>query len=142
MATLWWTTPDGTRRLLVEHKAMADHFPHFELRHMTDSLGWVGKLTTLRGNRYEVLVKYPPNFPNEPALVFPTDPILEVLDEGGRRLVHQWSDGHLCLYHPDDKTFPSIATAATVTAVAAAWLHAYEEWLASGRKHWPGPAAD
>ncbi|MCX6021104.1 MAG: hypothetical protein NTZ05_05140 [Chloroflexi bacterium] len=141
-ANKWWTNPAGQQRLLVEQQAMSERFPHFRLRDMGDFLGWSGTLTTPRGTVYRVLVQYPPSFPDAPPVVFPVEPAVEAVDDDGVNLVHQYGDGHLCLYFPGDHTFHDKSTAVTVVAVAAAWFFAYEEWLASGRRHWPGAAAD
>src|SRR5258708_19078972 len=121
---------------------MAQRFPRFKLVNQPDFLGWVGTLLTPFENTYKVLVRYPPNFPSQPAEVFPIDPPIEVIRADGTRLQHQYSDGHMCLSYPGDKTFTSRTTAATITAVAAAWLFAYDFWVKSGRKSWPGTDAD
>jgi len=122
---------------------MQGRYPKFVLRKLDDGrLAWIGTLTTNKGNEYSIAVVYPNDFPNSPPSVFPIDPQLEVVDVGGQRYKHQWADGHLCLYYPSDRTFGSNATAATVVAVAAAWFFAYEYWLASGKRVWPGKAAD
>jgi hypothetical protein len=144
----WWDTPEGRERLLVEQTAMQQRFPSFKLVTTSDFLAWDGSLRTPgsvrtpKGSEYRVLVQYPPTFPNQPPEVFPLDPAIEVIRPDGTRLQHQYSDGHMCLSYPGDKTFTARTTAATVTAVAAAWLFAYEYWLASGRKVWPGAEAD
>jgi ubiquitin-protein ligase len=143
----WWQSDSGHARLVIEQKAMMERLPHFRLFKLDDDrMAWSGTLTapprtdTATGNTYEVLLVYPPSFPNQPPSVTPIDPVLEVADADGVRLIHQYNDGHMCLYYPNDRTFTPNTTAATVLAVAAAWLFAYEEWQASGR--WPGPAAD
>ena len=130
-------------RLAVEKKAMERRYPQFKLLKLSDGrLAWVGTLTSNTEERYKICVRYPYDFPNSPPKVFPIDPAIEVVDAGGRRLMHQWSDGHLCLYYPADRTFGSNSTAATVVTVAAAWFFAYESWLRSGKLEWPGIEAD
>jgi hypothetical protein len=130
-------------RLLLEKQAMATRFPKFTLRKLDDGrLAWLGTVETNRSSRYEIVVVYPHNFPREVPLVFPIEPPIKVWDEKQFRQRHQYPDGHLCLYYPSDRSFDSNATAATVVAVAAAWFFAYESWLESGKRHWPGPEAD
>jgi ubiquitin-protein ligase len=145
----WWHTDSGRERLVIERQAMTERLPDFRLLKLDDdSMAWRGTLTapprteTGTGNTYEVLLIYPANFPNQPPNVIPLDPVIEVVDDDGVHLVHQYRDGHMCLFYPNDRSFTQVTTAATVLAVAAAWLFAYEEWLASGRKSWPGPAVN
>lgn len=129
-------------RLVLEKRAM-ERFPGFQLVRDNSQLVWVGTLETNRGNRYEIALYYPDNFPDEPPKVYPINPAVTVWkDEEAGRLKHQYNDGHLCLYYPGDRTFASQTTAATVVAVAAAWFFAYESWLESGKTHWPGIEAD
>lgn len=130
-------------RLLLEKQAMSTRFPGFVMRKMNDGrLAWLGSLETNSGSQYEVVVLYPHDFPREVPLVYPIDPPINVWDEKQFRQRHQYPDGHLCLYYPSDRTFDNSATAATVIAVAAAWLFAYESWIQSGKTFWPGPEAD
>jgi hypothetical protein len=148
-APLWYETREGRARVLVEKRAMSTRFPEFQLVRINsasltqkDLLGWQGPLTTPRGNQYIVHVIYPPAFPNEPPRVYPFRPRIELVDKDGVRLVHQYRDGRMCLFDPNDRTFTTDATAATLTAVAAAWLFCYEHWLATDGREWPGKAAD
>jgi hypothetical protein len=130
-------------RLLIEREAMRSRFPNFELIKMDDGrLAWMGPIITNSGNKYEIAVIYPPNFPHSAPLVYPVNPQIEVWDETSFRVRHQYTDGHLCLYYPGDRTFHTNTTAAVVVGVAAAWFFAYEYWLASGKQEWPGPEAD
>lgn len=134
---------DDPDRLLIEKEAMRKRFPRFELVKMDDDkLVWIGALETNANNKYEIAVVYPHNFPNGTPLVYPVDPKIEVWDEASFRIRHQYMDGHLCLYYPGDRTFHANTTAAVVIGVAAAWFFAYEYWLASGKREWPGPEAD
>ncbi len=138
----YWYETDPVR-LLMEKNAMQERFPHFTLHKLDDGrLTWQGTLTSNNGNRYTILAIYPPNFPNSPPEVFPVDPVIQVIDTSGRRLKHQYADGHLCLYYPADRSFSAASTAATVVAVAAAWFFSYESWLRSGKQEWPGIEAD
>ncbi|HEY1297513.1 MAG TPA: hypothetical protein VGJ60_30905 [Chloroflexota bacterium] len=145
----WYETSDGRARLLLEKQIMAARFPDFQLSLIHSPalgpgsrLGWQGTLTTPRGNRYVVHVIYPEAFPDEPARVYPIQPSIKLVDKDGVRLVHQYSDGRMCLFDPNERTFTPSTSAATVTAVAAAWLFCYEHWTASGGREWPGKAAD
>lgn len=137
-----WYEVDASR-LALEKKAMSTRFPQFTLRMLEDkNLAWFGRLESNNNNQYEIAVVYPPDFPTSPPAVYPVTPTIEVRDRNGNRLKHQYPDGHLCLYFPSDRTFQANTTAATVVAVSAAWFFAYEYWLQSGKKEWPGPEAD
>jgi hypothetical protein len=130
-------------RLVIEKNAMQERYPGFVLRKLDDGrLAWIGKITTNNNNTYQIAVIYPYSFPNQPPEVYPIEPTIEVVDVGGQRYKHQYRDGHLCLYYPADRTFSSNSTAATIVTVAAAWFFAYEYWLASGKREWPGVEAD
>jgi hypothetical protein len=128
-------------RLVLEQNAVASRFPGFQLFREEHTLFWVGTLRTNGGNRYEVTVEYPDNFPDAPPKVFPTNPKIELWRDD-ESFKHQYRDGSLCLFHPSDRFFEPNTTAVTVIATAAAWLFSFEQWLASGRKKWPGVEAD
>ncbi len=138
----YWYEVDPAR-LTLEKKVMETRFPQFKLR-MLDSknLAWFGILESNTKNHYEIAVIYPNNFPKQPPDVYPINPSIEVRNIQGNRLKHQYPDGHLCLYYPADRSFQANTTASTVVAVAAAWFFAYESWVRSGKKYWPGPEAD
>ncbi|MEI6046714.1 MAG: hypothetical protein WCS37_20360 [Chloroflexota bacterium] len=131
------------QRLSFERKAMANKFPSFHMHRMQDGrLAWSGTLQSNRGNAYKILLVYPVQFPYKPPLVYPIEPTIEAFDPGTDKYKHQYPDGHLCLYFPGDRDFDVKTTAATVVAVSAAWFFAYESWLESGRREWPGPEVD
>src|SRR5262245_35800877 len=136
----WYET--NPARLLLERKAMETRFPQFQLVREGDQLVWVGTLTTNRGKDYEIAIYYPDDFPTSAPKVFPINPqITSWKDQQAGLLQHQWSDGSLCLYYPDDRSLNANTTAATITAIAAAWFFAYESWLESGKTVWPGVEA-
>jgi hypothetical protein len=137
----WYEANSG--RLVLERQAMTERFPFFQLVRDGNQLVWVGTIQSNRGNRYEIALYYPDNFPTDAPKVYPINPALTVWkDPQAGYLKHQYADGHLCLYYPGDRTFAQGTTAATVIAVAAAWFFAYESWLESGKQHWPGIEAD
>jgi len=124
-------------RVLLEKAVMEQYFPQFQLVLLADDrLRWYGPLETNRGNVYKIEVRYPDEFPDKAPLVYPLNPVIEAFQPDSDRYKHQYPDGHLCLYYPGDKTFSPKTTAASVVAVAAAWLFSYETWQESG--HWPG----
>lgn len=127
-------------RLVQEQKAMERRFPGFKLHRDGTKLVWVGILTTNRNERYELAVEYPDNFPDQEPKVFPIEPTIAIWRDDNM-LQHQYNDGSLCLFHPNDRFWEANTTAATVVATAAAWLFAYEEWLESGKQAWPGVEA-
>lgn len=137
----WYQT--NPARLVIERTAMEHRFPQFQLVRDGEILVWIGTLRSNRGNTYEIALYYPNDFPASVPNVFPIDPPITVWkDQKAGHLKHQYNDGHLCLYEPNDRTFGQNTTAATVIAVAAAWFFAYESWLESGKKEWPGIEAD
>lgn len=124
-------------RVVIEQRAMRARFPQFELREDRGQLLWLGTLTTNRGNSYQVAVYYPDDYPNSEPKVFPIEPAITVWkDQRKGLLMHQFRDGSLCLFHPDDRFVQQNTTVATVVAVAAAWFFAYETWRETGE--WPG----
>ena len=132
--TRWYLSWDETNRerLVQENQAMENRFPQFELRRVSGGLAWYGTLRTNKGNRYKIAVEYPSDFPYSAPKVYTIDP--EISSDK-----HQYKDDSLCLFYPDDRTWQSNTTAATVVAWAAAWLFCYESYKATG--HWPGKAA-
>lgn len=136
--TLWYI--ENPARLILERRAMTERFPPFELRCDGSSLFWIGTLTSNLGNSYEIAVIYPDDFPTTPPKVYPLDPPIYLVDEPTGWLKHQFRDGSLCLFHPADRFFEKNTTAATVVALAAAWIFAYEQWRTSGV--WAGDEAD
>lgn len=130
-------------RLRVERETMKEKFPSFSLSRLKDGrLAWNGALTTNRGRRYEIMLVYPVQFPYKPPIVYPIEPEVYAFEADGTKYKHQYPDGHLCLYFPGDRDFDVRTTAATVVAVSAAWFFAYECWLESGRRDWPGSEID
>src|SRR4051812_6205537 len=93
-------------RLLQEKKVMETRFPHFQLVRDGEQLVWVGTLVSNRGREYEIAVYYPNEFPAAIPLVYPINPpITSWEDQQAGTLKHQWDDGSLCLYYPDDRSF-------------------------------------
>lgn len=136
----WYETNPG--RLVLEKKAVETRFPEFQLVRDGNQLVWVGTLMSNRGKSYEIAIYYPDDFPASAPRVYPINPrITSWKNQQEGLLQHQWNDGSLCLYYPDDRTFHANSTAATVIAIAAAWFFSYESWVDSGRTAWPGVEA-
>jgi len=117
-----------------EQKAMGLFYPSMGLTF--DGKGtacWNGDIVTWSGKKYEVSLRYPPIFPYRPPPAYIISPKIE-------QSRHIYPDGHLCLFHKDDKAWQINTTAATVMSWVSLWLHCYEAWLESG--HWPRPEAD
>lgn len=135
----WYLTDPA--RLVLEQRAVRERFPQFELRRDGEQLVWVGTLETNCGNTYELALYYPHNFPNQAPKVYPIKPAITVWkDQATGALKHQFNDGSLCLFHPNDRTFEPNTTAATLLAISAYWLFAYETWRETGA--WVGQEAD
>ncbi len=131
------------RRLVFERNMMTEKFPSFRMHRLQDGrLAWSGTLESNRGNQYQILLVYPEQFPWKPPMVYPVNPPIRAVEQEGNKFKHQYPDGHLCLYFPADRDFDVKTSAATVVAVTAAWFFAYECWLESDRKQWPGPEID
>ena len=114
---------------------MKMRFPKFVLtKGDDDAFGWVGWLESNRGNRYKVLVDYPKNFPHEEPRAFILEPKFTSQ--------HMWKDGHLCLMYPDDSTWQTNTTCATIMAIVAAWIFAYENHKANCRREAGEPCGD
>lgn len=133
--SLWYES--NPARLVLEQEAMKRRFPGFQLNREGATLFWLGTLTSNTNKQYQIAVSYPDNFPDVPPKVYPIDPLIAIWRDD-RMLQHQYNDGSLCLFHPNDRFWESKTTAATVIATAAAWFFAYERWLESGRQTWPG----
>ncbi|MEM2145576.1 MAG: hypothetical protein QW279_09460 [Candidatus Jordarchaeaceae archaeon] len=125
------------QRLNLEILVVKERYPQFQLRRLSDGrLSWYGCLQTARmadtyGKRYNVLIVYPPSFPSEPPLSY-----VEGIS-GKESTPHQFGDGSLCLFYPDDpKQWSPKSTAVVVITWTAGWLHAYEVWRKTGV--WPG----
>lgn len=130
-------------RLVTEQSAMQRRFPQFKLLRRGRELYWDGVLVSNHNNAYRIAVKYPDDYPARPPLVFPLDPVIEIFhDEEKGVLQHQYNDGSLCLFHPNDRFFERRSTVVTVVAAAAAWFAAYEYWLDSNKTVWPGKEAE
>lgn len=117
-----------------EQRAMARFYPSMRLTF--DGKGtacWNGDIVTWSGKKYEVSLRYPPIFPYRAPPAYIVNPKIE-------QSRHIYPDGHLCLFHKDDKAWQINTTAATVMSWVSLWLHCYEAWLESG--HWPRPEAD
>lgn len=120
--------------LRKEQQAMQRLYPNMEME--TTEAGdiiWQGTLTTWTQNNYEVQLRYPMSFPFVPPRVYVISPKIA-------KSRHIYEDGHLCLFHPDDKAWQTRATAATMLSWVSLWLHCYEVWQETGS--WPRPEAD
>ena len=131
---IWYAGPKQwyrvkSRLLQQEEQAMHRFYPSFSMD--TTSIGdlhWQGVLTTWAGNEYEVQVRYPDAFPFRPPKAYVVSPKIQ-------ESRHIYPDGHLCLFHKDDKSWEPKTTAATVMSWVSLWLHCYEVWLETG--DWP-----
>ncbi|MBI2919057.1 MAG: hypothetical protein HYY01_13840 [Chloroflexi bacterium] len=122
------------RRFQEEKDAMKSFYPQMAL--VTTPQGeayWKGQLTTRLGKTYTIEMHYPSAFPYLPPKVYVTYPPI-------KKSRHIYEDGHLCLFHPDDKAWEASTTAATIVSWVAKWLHCYEVWQATGE--WPGHERD
>ena len=137
--TIWYARPKQwheikPRLLQREQQAVASMYPGMKLgTTRAGSKFWSGVLTTNTGNTYAVRIQYPPNFPYLPPKAYVTNPKIE-------ESRHIYKDGHLCLFHKDDKVWQAQTTAATVVSWTALWLHCYEAWQDTGE--WPRPERD
>lgn len=136
----WWEAQDGARFLEADRRQIAERFPQFEFQPWEDLADprwcgkWTGELLTGWGTSYEIEVRYPRDWPVTPMGAYCLAPPIHTD-------AHIYADGRLCLLHPND--FQSGKTLAfKFVAWVAEWLHAYEVWRDSGRKAWPGKAAD
>lgn len=115
------------RRLSLEINEMKKRFPQFRPLRMQDGrIGYAGQITTRSSNRYEILIAYPDNYPNQAPRVYSINP--PILTK------HQFNDGALCFHLPNEWS-PSFTVCAIVGWVSH-WLHAYENYLKTG--NWPG----
>lgn len=128
----WWDErPDQVE---LEKFAIDETYPHFEFGCYEGELFCHGWLTTNRNNNYNLVIKYPDNYPYSPP-----EPYIEEPDLNPYRTPHMYEDGKLCVMEISDETWQENSTAATMIGLVGAWLHAYEEWQESG--HWPGDEA-
>ena len=94
---------------------------------------WQGPVITWAQKEYKIQLRYPSAFPFSPPKAYVMDPKVE-------QSRHIYPDGHLCLFHKDDKAWEPKTTGATVMSWVSLWLHCYEEWQRTG--HWPRQEAD
>ncbi len=113
----WYET--NRQRLSLETETMAQRFPDFVLKTTDRGLTWAGQLRTNSGSRYQIAVVYSTDFPYYAPKVYVLRPPI-------RSPKHQWNDGSLCLFNPDDKTWNTNTTAAQAVALTAEWLFSYE----------------
>ncbi|MCH7606179.1 MAG: hypothetical protein IH962_03395 [Chloroflexi bacterium] len=117
-----------------EKQAMARFYSGMELGQAPDGdLSWQGPVRTWAGNSYQIMLRYPHRFPYAPPRAFVLEPKIA-------ESRHIYKDGHLCLFHVDDKAWKPEGTAALVMTWVCLWLHCYEVWQETGE--WPGEEAD
>lgn len=122
------------RRFQEEQEAMKSFYPQMDLLNTPQGEAyWKGQLITRLGKTYTIEIHYPLAFPYLPPKVYVTNPPI-------KKSRHIYKDGHLCLFHPDDRAWEASTTAATIVSWVAKWLHCYEVWLATGE--WPGRERD
>lgn len=117
-----------------ERQAMHRFYPNLSLKTApSGDLYWQGSVTTWTGNDYEIRVQYPARFPYAPPKAFVVNPKIP-------QSRHIYKDGHLCLFHKDDKAWEMETTAATMMSWVSLWLHCFEVWQETGT--WPRREAD
>ena len=94
---------------------------------------WHGILKSNNGNKYEIAIQYPNDFPNSAPKAFILKPIMS-------NVPHMWQDGSLCLFAPFDRVWDNKTTAATMVTWVAVWIFAYEIWNNTGK--WPRKSVD
>lgn len=135
----WYSSPKQWYRvkdqlLTQEKQAMRRFYPNMALEFSDDeNAHWSGDIVTWSGKSYSVRLSYPAAFPYRPPKTYVTDPKIV-------RSRHIYPDGHLCLFHKDDKAWQINTTGATMISWVSLWLHCYEAWLDTGE--WPRPEAD
>mgnify|MGYP001159613252 CR=1 FL=1 len=135
----WYSSPKQWYRvkgqlLDQEKQAMRRFYPNMALEFSDDeNAHWSGDIVTWSGKSYSVRLSYPAAFPYRPPKTYVTDPKIV-------RSRHIYPDGHLCLFHKDDKAWQINTTGATMISWVSLWLHCYEAWLDTGE--WPRPEAD
>jgi hypothetical protein len=118
----------GPERVYCEAMAVQQRFPSFRFHRTREGgLFVTGKFRTVTGSVYQVLLKYPPDYPLSSPKIYPVPRLSGP---------HQFPDGSMCLFRPDDRFWRSSSTAVTVLAAAALWLNVREHWLKTG--HWLG----
>lgn len=131
---IWYAKPKQWFRikpklLRREQQAMQCFYPGMKLATTRQGdLFWQSPVSTWTGNDYEVALRYPSSFPYLPPKAFVVYPKIE-------QSRHIYEDGHLCLFHKDDRTWQPETTAATVMTWVSLWLHCYEAWQDTGS--WP-----
>ena len=131
---VWYAKPKQWYRikpkmLRREQQAMGRFYESMKLANTSlGDLYWLGPVTTWQGNEYQVRLQYPGSFPYRPPKAYVMEPKIE-------KSRHIYEDGHLCLFHRDDKTWEPGTTAATVMSWVSLWLHCYEAWEETGI--WP-----
>lgn len=142
MATTWYTTPDGHKRLSFEQMLLGQSFPSWlPLRRKTDGTVFVrGPLrSSVTGNIYAVRIEYPVNYPFSPPEAYFEQPLKLVhpVERAGRTAAN--SPHHhgaaLCLLNPSCDWLPMSHNLGTIIAFANRWILAYEQWAMCGR--WP-----
>lgn len=81
-------------------------------------------------SRYLIQIEYPKDFPYSPPRAHPIKPIIK-----GPH--HQYIDGELCLYPPDE-VGPQ-TSGKIICDWVELWIKAYEVWIASGKRDFPVP---
>ena len=139
----WWEK--APHRLSLEVTLMEQKFPQFQLGHSKsnrvinnmitlrkDQKYWLGKLRTISGKIYKVLLTYPEYYPGSEIKAYILNPKIT-------HRQHRYHDGHLCLYSNDhggrgQGTGPAM-TAISFVGWVAAWLHGHEIYEETGI--WP-----
>lgn len=113
-----------SRRMSFEGEQMTSRFPGFALVTLRNgSLAWKGTITTMYGNRHEMVAVYPLDYPFSAPKIFPLEPLRY-------RTPHTFNDGSICTHLPQE--WSPNCTIVTAIGWAAAWFHAYDVWRATG----------
>jgi len=120
---------DDKKRLLLEKSAI-EKFNGFRFIKKGSQLGAVGKITTKKGDVYDIKILFPDNYPNKVPNVYCMSPSL-------RDSPHQLSNNKLCYCY--EYEWHSNYTVAVAIGWAAKWFDAYDHWKKTGK--WKGKEA-
>ncbi len=124
-----WKPPTERRSLQAQQGNLNKMFPESKCRVRREILCWRGIIRpTALSDDYTLQVKYMIGHCPEPRVISPA-----LQQRGARECPHRYSDGSLCLFHPERYEFTaSKFLSETIIPWASEWLFFYEIWLATG----------
>lgn len=134
-------TDSQQKRLYIEKLWIDQYFPNFQVKNLTSDTYWLGGMTTNGGNKYQLHVQIPVNFPDQSPSLYIVSPFplytylgTKLADLGTSHIMHTFEPSNgcvqMCLFRSEN--WSADYTIFKCLKKARIWLEAFDEHLRTG----------